>query len=196
MPIGEIKFMRIPISGVKCEDCGKDLPFATWAHFQSDSKKAVCVDCGAKKGWTDKERATLLIKKLELQEDIKALRTRQKTETAILFRLTQEIDIRQLGKRWEVLEAQLHITMDTVQSYLDKIATREEATALQQVKEIVKETQETLKEIREELEMRLFLLDRSARKKKYPERLVDEDDAPQAAAEQEAEEQPLEVPQE
>lgn len=194
MPVGEIKFMRITVSGVKCEDCKKDLPFATWAHYQPDSKKAVCVDCGAKKGWTDKERAQLLIKKLELQEDIKALRARQKIEAGTLHRLMEEINIHQLGKTWEELENQLHKMMDTVQSYLDKLATREEATALQEVKKIAKETQATLKEIRDELEMKLFLLDRSARKRKYPEKLIDEEDATQTAAEQEAESQPLEVP--
>ena len=175
MPVGEIKFMRIPVTGVKCEGCSEDLPFGAWAHYQPDSKKAVCIDCGAKRGWTDKERAMQLIRKRELQEDIKALRARQKIEADALYLLTQQVDVHRFGECWLDLDRQLHKLMDTVRSYLDKVATPEEKDALTKVFDAIRETQELQKEVSQELEMRLYLLDRSARRKKHLEKLVDEE---------------------
>jgi hypothetical protein len=167
MPDSEIKLTRVPIN-TKCADadCGKPLPFGTWAHWHADSKQAICIECGAKRGWTDKDRANNIIKKLELQEDIKALRKQQKVEADALYLLREQVDLHRLGERSLDLEKQIVALMSKVNSYLSKVATAEEKAALKQVYEEIKGTQELQGEIWEQLESRLFLLEREERKVK------------------------------
>jgi hypothetical protein len=188
MVVGEIKLLRVPVGNVKCEDCKRDLPFGAWAHYQADSKKAICIECGVKRGWSDKDRAVNIIKKRELQEDIKALRKRQKIEADALYLLREQVDLHRFGERYLDLERQIHALMDTVQSFVDKVATPQEKDALQKVYKAVGDTQALQKVIQEELESRLFLLERSERRKKYVQKIIDDAEA--------EEEQEVEAPAE
>ncbi len=176
--LGEVKYVRIPLD-LRCDDCQKELPWGTWAHYQPDLKKAICTECGTKRGWTDKERATNLVKKRELQEDIKALRKRQKIEATTLYLLQQEVDLSKFGKRYEALEQEIRAAMKTVDSYLSKVATPEEKQALQAVTQLIDELRLTQKVIQEEVESRLFLLERSKRRKQHVPKVIDDEaDAP------------------
>lgn len=137
---GEVKYARLPTDFL-CDDCGKELSWGTWAHFQAEMKRAICTECGARRGWSDKDRAKNLVAKRELQEDIKALRKRQKFEADALQRLQQEMDLHQFSKRYLALDQRLHETIDTVQSFIAKVATAEEKQALMQVFRVVAQTQ-------------------------------------------------------
>jgi hypothetical protein len=77
--------------------------------------------------------------------------------------------------------------MDTVQSFVDKVATSEEKDALQKVYKAVGETQGLQKVIQEELESRLFLLERSERRKKYVQKIIDASDETEQEVEAPAE---------
>ena len=181
---GEVKYVRLPLD-MHCDDCGKELLWGTWAHFQVEMNRAICTECGAKRGWSDKDRAVNLVKKRELQEDIKALRKRQKVEANTLQLLKEQIDLHNFGKRYLALDAQIHAAMDIMQSYLSKVATSEEKQALAAVCGLIAQLQKTQKVIQEEVESRLFLLERSERRKQHVPKLID-DDADAAFPEQEA----------
>jgi hypothetical protein len=176
---GEVKYKQLPLD-LRCDDCGKELAWGTWAYFQAEMNRAICPGCGVKRGWSDKDRAKNLVAKRELQEDIKALRKRQKFEADSLQRLQQEIDLHSFGKRYMVLDQRLHETIDTVQSFIAKVATAEEKQALMQVFRVVAETQQLQKVIQEEVENRLFLLERSKNRKKFVPKVIDDDADPSA----------------
>ncbi len=163
--VGEVKLMRLPIN-TKCAEkkCGKDLLFGTWAHYIKDSGKAICVECGVKRGWSSKDRAKQIIKKLELQEDIKALRDHKKRLTKQLYLMQERVDLLHLGELILDLQKKVVALMGKVQSYLESCATPEEKTILKQVNEALQESVALQKEIREKLESRLFLLERAERK--------------------------------
>lgn len=163
--VGEVKLMRLPIN-TKCadKDCGKPLPFGTWAHYVKDSKEAICIECGAKRGWTDKDRANNIIKKLELQEDVKALREHKKRLSKEVFLMQERVDLHRFGERILDLEKQSINIMAQVQSYFQHCATPEEKVSLQRVCDELQGNTELQKEIREQLESRLFLLERAERK--------------------------------
>lgn len=97
--VDEIKLVRVPID-THCADpsCKRTLPFGSWAYYHADSEIAVCPDCGVKRGWSSKERANEIIKKMELQEDIKALKKQRKIEADALFLLREKIDLHRLGR--------------------------------------------------------------------------------------------------
>jgi len=177
--LGEVKYMRLPLD-LKCCDCGKEILWGTWAHFQADMKRAICTDCGTKRGWSDKDRAMNIVKKRELQEDIKALRKRQKVEADSLFLLQEKVELHRFGQRYSALEQQIHSSLDSVQGYLAKVATSEEKQALSNVFRVIRETQATQKVIQEEVEARLFLLERSERRKKHVPKVIDDDADPPA----------------
>ena len=177
MPGSEIKLARVPINTFCADEkCGKPLPFGTWVHWHADSKKAICIECGTKRGWTDKDRANNIVKKLELREDIKALRKRQTVEADALFLLREQVDLHRLGERYLDLERQIIAVLSKVQSFLEKVATAEERKALQSVVDEVHVMQELQKEIQEQLESRLFLLERAERKKKPVQKVFEEDE--------------------
>jgi hypothetical protein len=173
---GEVKLVRLPLS-TKCAgpECGKPLPFGAWAHYHPDTQQAICIECGVKRGWTDKDRANNIIKKLELQEDIKALRERKKIEANALYLLKEQIDLHRLGERDLDLEKQILELQSRANEYLQKIATSEEKTTFKQFKNTIEEAQKLQKEIREQVESRYFLLERKERKQKRKEPLLTED---------------------
>ena len=173
----EIKLMRIPIKDIKCQDCKKDLPFGTYGHYLIGTSLAICTDCGSSKhGWTDKERVANIVKVRELKEDIKALRKLRTQEADALYLIQEKVDIHRFAERFNDLDRLIHQSLDTVQTYMDKVATDQEKAAFLEMYATIKTTQETRKVIQEELEARLFLLERSERKKKHIHKLIELDE--------------------
>ncbi len=169
MPGEKIDLVRVPVD-VECTDCGKKLPFASWAYFNADSEQAICVECAAQRGWASKDRVKDLIAKLELQEDIKALKKERSVWANALLLLKEQTDLHRLGERIIELEMQATRLMGRVQNYMEKVATAEEKAVLKQVIEELREVTELQKEIRDHLESRLFLLERKERKHKRKEK--------------------------
>lgn len=165
--VDEIKLVRVPIDA-HCADsgCKRLLPFGSWAYYHAESEVAICPDCGAKRGWSSKERVNEIIKKMELQEDIKALKKQRKIEADGLFLLREKIDLHRLGERDLELEKQIVETTMLVQDYLRNCAGSEEKEALQKVRDVVQETQDLQKEVRNHVQSRLFLLERTEQKRK------------------------------
>lgn len=168
----EIKLMRIPVKDVVCHDCKCELPFGTWAHYLTGTTLAICLPCGAKKGWTDKERATHIVKVRELKEDIKALRKLKMAEADALFLVREKVDIHRFGERYIELDLLIHRSLAKVQEYLDKVATSEERKMFRELYSIITEIRETQKVIQKEMEERLFLVERSENKKKHIQKMI------------------------
>jgi hypothetical protein len=158
-----------------CLDCGKELKFGVYAHFHEASGQAVCVECGAKRGWTDKARATSSVKMLELKEDIRALRKRWKVESEGLYLLEEKVDLHKLAATYTELEKQITATISKLESYLNAVATPEEKTILLGLERGIHELQDLALEIKKEFETRLFLLDRAERRRKMVEKIGPED---------------------
>lgn len=163
--VDEVKLVRIPVDG-SCEDCKKALPFGSWAFYHADSEKAICPDCGVRRGWSSKERADAIIEKLELQEDIKALKKQRKVEADALLLLREEIDLHRLGERDLELEGQIVNITALIQDYLRKCATPEEKELFQSLLSALRETQDLQKEVRNHVQSRLFLLERTEQKRR------------------------------
>lgn len=164
-----VKLIRSPID-TNCDDseCRKDIPFGAWCYYDPQSGTAICIECAVKRGWSPKDRVMQLIKALELREDVKALREQRKIELDALMLLKEKIDLHRLGERDLDLERQIITLTDTVQDYLRQCGTPEEKKALDKVFEVIRETQELQKEVREYVQNRLFLVERkeAALKKK------------------------------
>lgn len=179
----EIKFRRIPVDKAECKGCKKPLPWGSWAYYQESTGIAMCTECAAKNRLEDKDIANLIVKKRELQEDLKALRTRLRIEADALYLLKEKVDVTRFGERYLDLERQIHALMDTVQDYLYKCAGPEEKAALQKVLQSIEETQELQKTVKDELEMRMYLIKRAERKGKHLEKLVDDEERKEAEEE-------------
>ena len=175
----EIKLTRVPVD-VRCcaEGCGKSLPFGTWAHFNADTGAAICVECGAKRGWTDKARAVSAVKMLELKEDIKSLRKRYKIEAEGLYLLEEKIDLHQVTQNYQELEARVNGALSQLQGYLTEgIASPHEAEILRGLEQKIHELQDVAGEIKREFDNRLFLLDRAERQRKMLQKVFEDSDA-------------------
>jgi len=161
-----VKLMRLPID-THCADkeCEKTLPFGAWAYYNPEEMQAICIECGVKRGWSPKDRVNQLITRLELQEDIKTLRQQRKIEMDALYLLREKIDLHRLGERDVDLEQQIVDLMNLVKDYLQHCGSAPEKEALQKVFDAIRETQELQREVREQVENRLFLLDRREKKK-------------------------------
>jgi len=162
-----VKLMRCPID-TNCVDCGDKLAFGVWVYYESQTGNALCIDCAVQRGWTPKQRVNQLIEKLELQEDIKALRKQRKSETEALLLVKQEIGLHEGAKRDLELEAQVVKLMQTVESYLKACGTPEEREALNNVFAVIRQAQELQKETRELIQSRLFLLEKKKKKLEIP----------------------------
>ncbi len=180
----EIKFTRVPIKNAVCGDCKRPVSWGVWAHYQESTGEVVCQSCGLKRGWQEKDIANYILKKRELQEDLKALRSRIKIEGDALYLLTEKVDLTRFGERYLDLERQIHKSLDSVQSFIEKVATPEEKTALRKVYDVTDETRQVQKEIKEELDMRLFLIQRAERKKKHLEKIIDVEEERKTAEEE------------
>ena len=171
-----IKLDRVTFD-LKCLDCGKPLPFGTYAHFHADSGQAICVGCGVKRGWTDKARANSTVKMLELREDIKALRKRYKIEAEGLYLLEEKVDLHQLAESYIELEKQILGAVSKLESYLQAVATPQEKAILEGLEREIHGLQDLALEISNEFKSRLFLLDKAERNRKMVQKIFETADA-------------------
>ena len=190
-----IKLERVT-DDVACLDCNKPLPYGTYAHFHADSGQAICIECGVKRGWTDKARASTTVKMLELKEDIKALRKRYKIEAEGLYLLEEKVDLHQLAENYRELEKQITNTISKLESYLNAVATPEEKVILQSLEREIHGLQDLALEISNEFKARLFLLDKAERTRKIVQKVFESADAEfeEEQAQRQAEEAKAEVP--
>ena len=194
MKFSPIKLDRVTFDTV-CVDCAKKLPFGTYVHFHVDSGQAICVECGAKRGWTDKARATSSVKMLELKEDIKALRKPYRVEAEGLYLLVEKVDLHQVAENYVELERQITGAIAKLESYLNSVATPQEKVILQSLEKEIHELQDIALAIKKEFDARLFLLDKAERQRKMVQKIFEDSDAEsEAEAERQAEE--AEVPAE
>jgi hypothetical protein len=171
-----IKLDRVTLD-LKCLDCSKPLPFGTYAHFHAESGQAICCDCGAKRGWTDKARATSSVKLLELKADIIAVRKRYKVEAEGLYLLEEKVDLHQLAESYIELEKQILGAVDKLESYLNAVATSKEKAILESLEREIMGLQDLALEISNEFKSRLFLLDKAERARKMVEKIFENADA-------------------
>jgi len=174
-----VKLIRLPID-TTCEDCDKKLPFGAWGYYHEQTQTAICPDCGTERGWSSKERVNGIIKKLELQEDIKALKKQRKIEADALYLVREQIDLHRLGERDIEVEKQIVDMTNLVQDYLRNCGNSvEERKLFEQVQQSVRDAQDLQKEIRNAVQSRLFLLERfeqERRKKKMLPMEVEENE--------------------
>jgi mannose-6-phosphate isomerase class I len=122
-----VVLMRIPIdTNCGVAGCHKKIAFGTYAWYCPDSNETICILCGTKRGWTYKERVKQILKKLELEEDISALKKQRKMEIETLKFVREEIDLHNLGKNDLELEKRIMTLTNRAQEYLEKLATSEE----------------------------------------------------------------------
>jgi hypothetical protein len=191
-----IKLDRVTFD-TECLDCGKPLPFGTYAHFHAESGQSICIECGVKRGWTDKARATSTVRLLELKEDIKALRKRYKIEAEGLYLLEEKVDLHLVAENYIELERQITATISKLESYLNSVATPEEKTILKSLEKEIHGLQDLALEIKKEFESRLFLLDRAERQRKMVQKIFESIDAEsEEEAARNAEQAQAEVPAE
>lgn len=166
-----VKLMRCPID-TNCANpkCPNDLPFGVWVYYNSKSSEALCIECGIKRGWMSKQRVKQLIRRRELQEDIKALGKQRKIEADTLVLLMEKIDLHRLGERDLDLEKQIVKLMKTVQDYLKHCGTPKEKEALDKVFDVIRQTQELQRDVRSHVQNELYRIERkdSRIKKKQP----------------------------
>jgi hypothetical protein len=154
-----VKLMRSPIN-THCanEECKKDLPFGSWIYYCEETEDALCPECSVKRGWTPKDRVLLAIAKLELKEDIKALKQEKSVYADSLLMLKQQIDIYRLGEREVQLGAEISKLMKTVEDYLKTCGTTSEKEGFKKVFDAILACKDLQKEIREQIESHLFIL--------------------------------------
>ncbi|MDD4979632.1 MAG: hypothetical protein PHI29_13480 [Gallionella sp.] len=154
-----IKLDRVTLD-LKCLDCGAEIPFGHWAHFHADSGNAICIECGAKRGWTDKTIAVHNVKLHELKQDLSALRKRIKIESEGLFLLESKVKLNEIGESYQELERQLKNSVLTIESFVKALATPEEKKVLEQLAKELPVLNKLALEIKHELDVRLFWLDK------------------------------------
>jgi len=170
-----IKLDRITFDG-KCVDCGKSLPFGTYAHCH-ESGNAICVECGVIRGWTDKARAMATVKLMEIKEDIKALRKRYKIEAEGLHLLEQKVDLHKVTANYQAIELQITTTIAKIESYfhaMGSMASAEEKAVLDSLSKELPQLQDLLLEIKKEFDTRLFLMDRAERTHKMVQKVIEQ----------------------
>ena len=158
-----VKLIRSPID-TNCVHCPSKIPFGVWSYYEPTTGNAVCVECATTKGWMSKERVNQLIKKLELQEDIKALRKQRKIETDELLLVRREFDLHEVSRKDRELEGQIVKLMQHVEEYLKSCGEKEEKKILKNVFDEIRKTQDLQKEVRELVKDRIFLLKKRKRK--------------------------------
>ena len=158
-----VKLIRSPID-TNCVDCSAKVPFGIWVYYEPASGNAVCIECGTKKGWMPKDRANQLIQKLELQEDIKALRKQRKIETEALLLVRREIDLGEVVKKDHELEGEIVTLMRRVEDYLRASGDKEEEKKLKAVFDEIEKARKLQRAIRALTKDRLLFLERRKRK--------------------------------
>lgn len=161
-----VKLMRSPNSTYCANpECKRELPFGAWIYFSEETGDALCLSCGVNRGWTSKDRVTLIIGKLELKEDIKALKQEKQVYANTILMLKQQIDIYRLGERDIQLGVEISKLMKTVEDYLKNCGTTPEKEGFKKVFDAILECKDLQKEIREQIESRLLPLPKKAKRK-------------------------------
>jgi len=158
-----VKLMRSPID-TNCVHCPTKIPFGVWCYYEPHEGNAICIECGTKKGWTSKERVNLLIKKLEIQEDIKALRKQRKLETEALLTIQRQVNLHEIGEGNLKLEGQITKLMARADEYLRACGSEDEKKTLKTVFEEIRKAQELQKKIRNLIRDRIFMLEKKKRR--------------------------------
>ncbi len=160
-----IKFERVTID-THCLDCKKPVGFGDWAHFHAETGTAICVDCGALRGWSDKALASGRAQLQELKATLAALRKRVKVESQGLYLIESRVGLHQIGEGYIELEKQIESTIARLQSFFDAVATPQETAILQNLEREIRRLQDLAKSIKEEFDVRLFWLDKQQQKVK------------------------------
>jgi len=177
MPIEAIQFMRLPIKEMDCEACKKKLLFGEYVFYQQEENIALSSECGAKRGWSDKNRASKLVEKLELQEEIKALRERKRIETDALYLVRQQVDLHRFGENFLTISTQVSKLVTQIESYLNTgVASADEKAFLKKSWKALDDTLEVQKEIKEAIEAKIYLIRQYGKKKRKLPKIVDEDE--------------------
>ncbi len=176
MKYSPIKFDRVTFD-VKCADCGRDLSFGTWAHFHAESGQAICVDCGAKRGWSDKSLAVNNVKQLELKAELSALRKRIKIEAQGLSLIEEKVDLCRFAESYNELEKQVLGAVAKLESYLNAVPCgSQEKAILQGLEREVQELHSLASTIKQEIATRLFWLEKVGKKNQIERTSLQDDD--------------------
>ena len=170
-----IKFDMVTLD-LNCLDCQKVIKFGDWAHFHAESGCAICVDCGAKRGWSDKALAVYNAKMQELKVELAALRKRVKIEAQGLYLIELKVDLHQIGETYNELEKKIEGALARLWSYFNAVATPEEKVALQALEKEVRSLQGLALSIKQEFDVRLFWLDKTQAKVKTAQAAVSDED--------------------
>jgi len=156
--------MRSPID-THCADpnCQQPIRFGAWCYYHPETG-ALCLECGVKRGMSNKHRVKQLIESFELKEGLNALKKEVKTELQTLSDLKQHIDLYKLGERHIQLQQQKEKLYNMINDYLKNVATQDETKAITQMQQTIFETTKLQEEIREKI--RKGLLERMKQKKK------------------------------
>ena len=155
-----IKLMRSPVD-TECLDCGESVDFGVYTHFNGETGEAICIECGVKRGWTDKARVKQLIKKLELQTDIKALVGFRTIELRTLNQLKTKIQIYKLAEKHHDLEQKVLVVLETVTAYLKQCGDAQEKEFFEKMFDALHDVQDLQNVVQREVENRLYMVDRS-----------------------------------
>ena len=174
MPDEPIRLIRSPKETKCCNsECGAVIPFGAYAYVNKDTEEALCLECGVKRGLSSKDRAKQIVAFLELREDLKALKDEKKVQADALVLLKQQVDIYRLGERDLDLEKQILHLCKLAEDYLRQgLNSPGEKEALEMLQAAVREAQELQREVRDQVEKRLFWLktsEKKAKKKVAPE---------------------------
>lgn len=158
------KLMRSPID-THCADpeCKTSIRFGAWCYYHPETG-ALCLECGVKRGMSNKHRVKQLIESFELKEGLSALKKEVKTVLQDLSDIKQHIDLYKLGERHTQLQEQKEKLYNMIDDYLKNVATQDETKAITQMQQAIFETTKLQEEIREKI--RKGLLERMKQKKK------------------------------
>jgi len=160
--------MRIPIN-TNCADSerNKKINMGAYAYFMPDTNDTICIECGTKRGWTSKQRATQIIQELEIREDIKALRKQRQIDSNELLHIKEQTDLFKLEMREYDLHKHAIGLINLIDDYLKKCGSAPAEKAM--FEKAVKTIQDSInlqKDVKQEISMRLFLLERAGVKRK------------------------------
>jgi len=158
-----IKLMRIPIN-TNCADpkCNKLINMGAYAYFLPATNDTMCIECGTKRGWTSKQRATLIVQELEIREDLKALKKQRKIDSEDLLHLKEQIDLYKLELREFAIEKQAIKLITLIDDYLKNVGSPAEKALFDKAVKTIEECRDLQKEVKEQVDARLFMLDRTA----------------------------------
>ena len=193
MPSEPIKLMRIPIN-TNCADpkCNKHINMGAYAYFLPETNDTICIECGTKRCWTSKQRANLIVQELEIREDLKALKKQRKIDSEDLLHLKEQIDLYKLELREFAIEKQAIKLITLIDDYLKNVGSPAEKALFDKAVKTIEECRDLQKEVKEQVDARLFMLDRTAllrkRKALIPSPLNDEEEQQEEETQKEEEE--------